>query len=624
MILYIERIMEWGSTKKDLVVLTVSALALIAVLLFPQTASAAVWIPLVICGIPILLEAVVGLVSRFDIKADVLVAMALIASVYIGEYFAAGEVAFIMALGSFLEKTTSHQAQAGIEKLARLSPQIARVIRSDGEEQVLPVEQVRLGDRIRTLPGEAIPADGIILSGQSSINQAILTGESMPVDKTVGDTVFSGTINQFGIFEMEATRVGKDSAIQRLIRLTQSVDSRSAKIVRIADKIATWVVLAALASAVIAWLATGEVVRSVTVLVVFCPCALVLATPTAIMAALGAAAKRGVLIRQGDALEKMAQTAQIFFDKTGTLTQGRPCVTAIQSCSDVYSADELYGFTAAAEQYSEHPLGKAVVLSYFEKFNAALKPAENFRLLPGRGVSARVESKEITVGNDKLFSEQGIEINDSVKESIAPYLENGCTIMYIAVDKTLCGYLALFDTMRPGAEEVIAQLISSGIEPVLLTGDNSPAAGAIAQRLHINTVYANCLPEEKLRIISKYQTSGQRVCMIGDGINDAPALKKAHVGIALGKIGSDIAADAADIVLVNDTIACLPYLFGLSNTMMRTIKWNIAFSMGLNFLAIFLAIGGFLNPVFGALVHNAGSVLVIVNSAALFKWKGRP
>lgn len=622
MLSYIEHCLEWGGTKKDIIVLTVSALALIAVLFFPQAAGA-VWIPIVLCGIPIFLEAALGLASRFDIKADVLVAMALIASLYIGEYFAAGEVAFIMELGALLEELTVQRARAGIEKLARLSPQSARILLPDGAEKIVPVEQVQVGDRLRALPGEAVPVDGIILAGHSSINQAILTGESMPMDKSPGDEVFSGTINQFGIFEMEAVRVGKDSSIQRMIRLVESADSGSAKIVKLADRWATWIVLAALVSAFFAWLGTGDLVRGVTVLVVFCPCALVLATPTAIMAALGAAAKRGFLIRRGDALERLAATTRAVFDKTGTITLGCPRVAAIESCSDEYSSDELYALTAAAEQYSEHPLGKAIVLSFTEKYSAAVKPVQNFRLIPGRGVQGCVENKEITVGNDKLFSECGIEIHKSAREQIAPYLTNGATVMNIAVNNQYCGFLALSDTIRPGAAEVIGELISRKIQPILLTGDNSQSANAIAQKLRIETVRANCLPEDKLNIITQYQNSGQPVCMTGDGINDAPALKKAHVGIAMGGIGSDIAADAADIVLVNDSLSNLPYLFSLSKRMMAVIKWNIVFSMGLNFLAIFLAIGGFLNPVSGALVHNAGSIVVIINSALLLKWNGK-
>ena len=311
---------------------------------------------ILLCGLPIVLEAIIGLVTAFDIKADVLVSLALIASVCIGEDFAAGEVAFIMQLGGLLEELTVAKARAGIEKLVHLTPQTARVLK-DGAERVIPAEQVQVGDVIRVLPGEGVPVDGVILSGQTSINQAVMTGESLPVDKTVGDEVSSGTVNQFGAFEMRATKVGEDSSIQRMIRLVQSADAGKAKIVGIADRWATWIVVIALSAAAVTWFVTGEIIRAVTILVVFCPCALVLATPTAIMAAIGNATKHGFLVREGDALERLARVKVIAFDKTGTLTYGTPEVVAVKSGSDAYSESELYRLAAAAERLSEHPLG---------------------------------------------------------------------------------------------------------------------------------------------------------------------------------------------------------------------------------------------------------------------------
>lgn len=485
----LENMLEWGGTKKEIAFLVISGLALVANLLHVTFFGFnPVWIAIILCGVPIILEAIIGLVTAFDIKADVLVSIALIASICIGEYFAAGEVAFIMQLGALLEDLTVAKARAGIEKLVHLTPQTARVLR-DEKELIIPAEKVQVGDILRVLPGESIPVDGMILSGQTSVNQAVMTGESMPVDKTVGDEVSSGTVNQFGTFEMKATKVGEDSSIQRMIRLVQSADAGKAKIVGIADKWATWIVVIALAAAALAWLVTEEIIRSVTVLVVFCPCALVLATPTAIMAAIGNATKHGFLVREGDALERLATVKKIAFDKTGTLTYGAPKVV--------------------------------------------------------------------------------------------------------------------------------------GVQPVLLTGDNENAAEFIAKQLQIKEIRANCMPEDKLNYIEHAQTNDTPICMIGDGVNDAPALKKAFVGIAMGGVGSDIAVDAADIALVNDEVKELPHLIALSKRMMKTIKINLSFSMGLNFLAIILALEGVLNPVVGALVHNAGSVLVIINSALLLKWRKR-
>ena len=576
------------------------------------------WVAIVLCGVPIILEAVIGLVTAFDIKADVLVSLALIASVAIGEDFAAGEVAFIMQLGGLLEELTVAKARAGIEKLVHLTPQTARVLR-DGRENILPAQQVRVGDLLRVLPGESVPVDGVIVSGQTSINQAVMTGESLPVDKTVGDEVSSGTVNQFGAFEMRADKVGEDSSIQRMIRLVQSADAGKAKIVGLADRWATWIVVIALSAAALTWLVTGQIIRAVTILVVFCPCALVLATPTAIMAAIGNATKHGFLVREGDALERLAGVKVIAFDKTGTLTYGTPEVVDVASVTDTYSKEQIYRLAASAEQLSEHPLGKAIVRCCKKELGGELAPASDFQMIPGRGVSARVEGKTVLAGNPELLHEHGVSMTPPFPAEEA--VQNGCTVIYLAVDGVFAGYHRPLRHPAggerghdPGAERI-------GVQPVLLTGDHENAARAIAGRLSIASVQANCLPEDKLKAIDQYQAAGQPVCMIGDGINDAPALKRAQVGIAMGGVGSDIAVDAADIALVDDEVKELPHLIALSRRMMRTIQVNMTFSMALNFAAIVLAISGTLNPVVGALVHNAGSVLVITCSAFLLKWK---
>ena len=609
-----EAFLELGGMKKEVLFLALGGLSLIISLfdLIPLPFDAA-WIAIILCGVPIIMEAVIGLVTAFDIKADVLVSMALIASVCIGEDFAAGEVAFIMQLGALLEDLTVAKARAGIEKLVRLTPQTARVI-ADGTEKILPAGQIRVGDVIRVLPGETVAVDGVILSGQTSVNQSVMTGESLPVDKTAGDEVFSGTVNQFGAFEMRAEKVGEDSSIQRMIRLVQSADAGKAKIVGLADRWATWIVVIALTAAGLTWGFTGEIIRAVTILVVFCPCALVLATPTAIMAAIGNATKHGFLVREGDALERLSAVTKITFDKTGTLTCGTPVVTSVKSVSD-YTEEEVYAYAAAAEQLSEHPLGRAVVRCYGRK----PVQSEGFRMSLGEGVTAVVGGKTVRAGNRKLIRD--VPVSEETEARAGAYLEEGCAVIYIAVEDILAGYLVLSDTVREESRDMIAALGRIGVQPVLLTGDSRNAAGAIAGRLGIREVYASCLPEEKLNYIGSCQEKGDSVCMIGDGINDAPALKKADVGIAMGGVGSDIAVDAADIALVDDEIRELPHLLSLSRRMMTTIKVNLTFSMGLNFLAITLAITGVLGPVIGALVHNAGSVLVIINSALLLNWK---
>ena len=619
----LEGLLEIGGTKKDVTFLVISGIALLCSIfkILPLPFDAA-WIVIILCGIPIILEAIIGLVTEFDIKADVLVSLALIASVCIGEDFAAGEVAFIMQIGGLLEELTVAKARAGIEKLVHLTPQTARILK-DGKETVIPAEQVTIGSRIRVLPGETVPVDGVIVSGQTSINQAVMTGESLPVDKTVGDEVSSGTVNQFGAFEMEATKVGEDSSIQRMIRLVQSADAGKAKIVGMADRWATWIVVIALTAAAITWLVSGQIIRAVTILVVFCPCALVLATPTAIMAAIGNATKHGFLVREGDALERLASVKKVAFDKTGTLTFGTPEVVAVCPAAQSVTERELYFYTAAAEKMSEHPLGKAVVSCFTKTYEESVTPAEQFSMIPGRGILAVVNGREVLAGNRQLLEEHGVAVSDVELEHADAYLKKGSTIIYVALDGVTAGFLALADTLRPESTAMIAELTKTGVQPVLLTGDNENAAKAIAGKLGIHEVKANCLPEDKLNAIDAYQNEKEPVCMIGDGINDAPALKKATVGIALGGVGSDIAVDAADIALVDDKVEELPHLMALSKRMMITIKLNLTFSMTLNFVAIILAIIGTLNPVVGALVHNAGSVLVIINSALLLKWRKR-
>ncbi len=619
---YLEAFLEWGGIKRDVVCLVLGGLALLgSILQVPGLPFDPAWVAIILCGIPIILEAVIGLVTAFDIKADVLVSMALVASVVIGEDFAAGEVAFIMQLGALLEDLTVARARAGIERLVRLTPRTARRLTDRGEETI-PADQVQVGDRLRVLPGETVPVDGVITAGETSINQAVMTGESLPVDKGPGDEVSSGTVNQFGSFDMEALRVGEDSSIQRMIRLVQSADAGKAKIVGLADRWATWVVVVALAAAAITWLVTGEVIRAVTILVVFCPCALVLATPTAIMAAIGNATRHGFLVREGDALERLASVEYVTFDKTGTLTYGTPRVAAVESVEPNLSWENLYALAAGAEDRSEHPLGKAIVQGYREETAGAAPQAASFSMLPGRGVEAAVDGRQVLAGNPELLAEHGIS-GETLRTAAQPWLDRGCTLTYVAVDGVPAGFLALSDTVRPDAAQTIRQVREVGVTPVLLTGDHANAARSIAAQLGIREVQAGCLPEDKLEWIGRSQREGHMVCMVGDGINDAPALKKAHVGIAMGGIGSDIAVDAADIALVNDEIRELPHLLRLSRRMMVTIKCNLTFSMSLNFLAIALAITGILNPVVGALVHNAGSVLVILNSALLLTWKKR-
>ena len=526
----LEHLLEIGGIKKDILLLIISIIAVVCSLLKIQPFSFDLaWVAIILCGVPIIMEAIIGLVTAFDIKADVLVSLALIASVCTGENFAAGEVAVIMQLGSLLEELTVARARAGIEKLVHLTPQTARIVTGE-KEKIISSERVEIGDIIRVLPGETVPVDGIIIEGETSVNQAVMTGESLPVDKKAGDEVSSGTVNQFGRFEMRATKVGEDSSIQRMIRLVQSADAGKAKIVGLADRWATWIVVIALTAAVLTWIVTGQIIRAVTILVVFCPCALVLATPTAIMAAIGNATKHGFLIREGDALERLSKVSKITFDKTGTLTYGKPEVIKIQNTSGI-SETELYAFCAAAEKSSEHPLGKAIVYCYGQEYSSEIWKSSEFKMIPGRGVQAVVNKRQVLAGNIEMIEENGILVAEDYIEQADGYINKGCTIIYVAIDHVFAGYIVLSDTIRSESKDMLKALTELKVQPVLLTGDNRNAAKTIAEQISISEVHANCLPEDKMNFIKEYQAQKEAVCMIGDGINDAPALKAADVGL---------------------------------------------------------------------------------------------
>lgn len=614
--------MTWlkDEEKRTVAAMVISALALgIHFVAGDRLAFDLSWIAVVLCGLPIIIGAVAAVIKEFDIRADVLVSIAIIASVAIGEVFAAGEIAVIMTLGGYLEERTVNKARKGIERLVDLTPEKARVMR-DGVEVVIDVEDVAVGEAVRVLPGEKIPVDGIVLCGDTAVDQSLMTGESLPVDKEKGDEVFCGTMNQFGTVDIRVTRAAEDSSLKRMIRLVESADAGRAPISHLADRLATVIVVLALAAAVVTGLVTGELTRAVTILVVFCPCALVLATPTAIMAGIGNAAKNGILIRSGDVLERLASVGRIAFDKTGTITYGKPCVRAFE-CEEAWEKDALLKWTAAAEARSEHPLGKAVSEHYAEGHPEPLPEPSEFAMLPGKGVCAVVEGHEIAAGNRKLLDAMGVSMTESLEKSAEKYLSEGGTIIYIAVDGKAAGYAVLADTLRNNAPNMVEKLRAQGLKTALITGDHRAAALYMAERAGIDTVEADCLPEDKIDVIKRLQGKGQeKVCMIGDGINDAPALKTADVGLAMGDIGSDIAMDAADAVFVGDDVMKVPYLMTLSQKTMRTIRVNIFLSQALNAVAVVLAMTGIMGPVAGALVHNVGSVAVIISSAMLLNF----
>lgn len=573
------------------------------------------WVAIVLCGAPILWDAATGLVLRHDIKADVLVAIAIIASLALGEWFAAGEVALIMEIGGFLEDFSSGRARRGIEALSDMSPRTGRVVDHDGVSEV-PVEEIGIGQTVRVLPGEAVPVDGRVVSGETSIDQSVITGESMPVDKAPGDEVFSGTVNQMGAFDMLVEKTSGESSFQRLVGMVESVDADKTRMVRIADRWATRLVALVLALALATYIATGDVYRAVTVMIVFCPCAFILATPTAVVAAIGNLAKRGVLVRDGDALERMSQVDTVAFDKTGTVTEGRPKVVWSDGSDRVLSA------AASAESMSEHPFAKALV-AYARSKDVEVSAPGSFRMTVGRGVEASVDGESVSIGSLRMMEEAGIAIPEDVLLRSQGIHDEGGTVVFVSIDGGYAGCFAFSDTIRGTSEETVSELRSMGVGSILLTGDNSRAASRIAAEAGIGDVKAECRPEDKMAEIDLLQSEGRRVCMVGDGVNDAPALKKAWVGIAMGATGSDMAAEASDIVLVKDGLDAIPHLAGISCRMMAKVRLNIGFSLCWNALAVAMSMAALLTPVTGALVHNIGSVFVVVNSALLLFYGGR-
>ena len=575
------------------------------------------WVAIILCGLPIIKEAATCLYEEFDIKADVLVSLALIASVIIGEIFAAGEISVIMTIGALLEDLTVQKAQSGIENLVKLTPKQARII-IDNKEIMINADDIEIGDIVRVIAGETIPVDGVIIKGQGSIDESIMNGESLPVDKYVGDDVLSGTINQYSTFDIKATKTSQDSSLKRMIKLVKEADSKKAPIVSLTDRWATWIVVIALVSSIGTYLVTHQILRSVTILVVFCPCALVLATPTAIMAGIGNASKYGILIKGGDVVERLSKIKNIAFDKTGTLTYGKLSVVEYKSFCPEYDDETFLKILASVEAYSEHPLGKAIT-SYYKENNEELLDIQNFTVNPGKGITANLGEKSILVGNLKLIKDVDINLNKDIINISEEFTKKGCTVIYLSIDNKLIGYVALSDILREEAKEVISYIKSQKINPVMLTGDNKNSAQNIASIVGIDDIHPSLLPEDKMNIIKNLEDSKSPTCMIGDGVNDALALKYSSVGISMGAIGSDIAIEASDIALASDDIKNIPYLLYLSKKTMKTIKLNVTFSLALNFLAIILAMTGILNPVVGALVHNLGSVFVILNSAKLLK-----
>jgi Cu+-exporting ATPase len=554
----------------------------------------------------------------------------------------------LVLLGRFLEARARGQTSEALKKLIGMQPKTALVLR-EGEQRQVPVEHVRVGDLILLRPGERIPVDGVVRQGYSSVDESMITGESIPVEKQVGDAVIGATINKTGSFQFEATKVGKDTTLARIVRMVEEAQGSKAPIQRLADVIASYFVPAVIGIAVVTfviWYLVGPapaltfaLLNFVAVLVIACPCALGLATPTAIIVGTGKGAEHGVLIKNGEALERAHQISTVLLDKTGTLTRGEPVVTDVVA-APFSSPDEILRLAASAEHSSEHPLGEAVVNAALDK-KLELSPSSDFNAIPGHGVEASVEGKKLLLGNLKLMEERGFSLN-GLGQKTADLLEQGKTVMFLGWDSQVAGIIALADTLKPGAREAVQALRRMGIQTAMLTGDNRRTAEAIAREAGIDRVLAEVLPEHKAGEVRKLQGEGKVVAMVGDGINDAPALAQADIGIAIGT-GTDVAMETGDITLISGDLMGVVTAISLSKRTMRTIKQNLFWAFAYNTALIPVAAGvlylvfgktgvpsglhfilgehGFLNPMLAAAAMAASSITVVSNSLRLRRFK---
>jgi len=566
---------------------------------------------LLLSGLPILLGAIRGLLAR-RVNVDELVSLAIIACLLEGEYLTAAVVSFVMVLGAMLEEATSNSARKAVESLMHISPDTASVI-VDGKAVTVGVGEVRIGDRLLLKPGERIPVDGIVDKGVTSVDESSMTGEPIPREKSAGDVIYAGTLNLNGVIEIEATKVGEDTTLGRVIKLVSEAEAHKPQAVKLIDRYAQWFTPTILAAAGLTWWITGEVSRAITVLIVGCPCALILAAPTAIVASIGRAAKSGILIKGGVFLEETGRARTVLFDKTGTLTEGKPRVDEVFAVNGV-EPNEVLARAACVEQNSTHPLASAVLrAAHYAKIN--LCPVEEMVTEIGRGVKAIVEGRLVEVGSSCYV--EG-DLPKELCSSLEKIKDKGTTPLLVYEDGRPLGIISVADHIRAAARQMVQDLRNLGVNRIgLLSGDHNKAALPVAESVGLTDAWAELQPEDKLRMIEHFQASGEVVVYVGDGINDAPALARADAGIAMGTAGTDVALETADIVLMNDDISKLPFLIQLSRRTLKTIKWNIFFGMVFNAVAVLASGGGLLSPIMGALVHNIGSVLVVLSSASI-------
>ena len=576
-------------------------------------------------GFPIYFQAITGLFT-LNISADLAVGLAAMAALFIGQYAVAAEVILIMLIGEAVENFAVGRTRSGIAALLALRPEEARVRRGD-EELAVPIEETRPDDVVLVRPGDRIPIDGQVLAGSSSVDQSPITGESLPVDKLAGDDVYAGTINMNGALELSLTKLGESTTLERIIQLVEEAEEAKAPTEGLADKYAKFFVPIVIFAALVTYLISRDLIRSVAVLVVACPCALVLATPTAIAAGIGSLVRKGVLVKGGAALEHLGRLRTVLFDKTGTLTCAKlriSQVVAARGCTK----QQVLQLAASAERYSEHPIGQLIVAEA-QKEGVEIPDSTDFVAHPGRGALATVDGAAVRVGNQRFLEEAEAEPTAKIRAAMEELSQKGCTVVLVARDSKAIGAIAVEDTIRPEAAPTVASLAALGIGRVaILTGDNEAAASAVAEAVSIEDVRSRLLPDDKVAVVREAQGEAAPVAMVGDGINDAPSLVAADVGVAMADIGTDVAIGSADVVLVGDDLSKLVDAVACGRRVLRTIWQNIlGFALGFNALAVLVASLGWISPVVAAVLHQVSSLIVVLNSLRLLadirKWRDR-
>ncbi|KAB3531766.1 cation-translocating P-type ATPase [Alkaliphilus pronyensis] len=581
-----------------------------------------VLIAAIIGGYPIYLGAISALIFQRKTKIGLLVSIAMVAAIAIGEYLAAAEVALIMIIGELLETYSVRKSAKALENLLHIVPTEARKVASiqDSAETIIPSKEIKVNDLLLVKPGERIPADGKVIAGTTYVDESPLTGESKSIEKYLGESVYGGSLNQSQAIYVQVDKVGDDSLIGRVLQLVKKAQEEKAPIQRLIDRVAGWFVPMSIMIAGLVFLFTQDVVRAVTVLIVFCPCGMLLSTPTAVMTGVGRGAQLGVLIKGAPALEAISKINTIIFDKTGTLTNGKPEVVDISLIDLDWDRPRLLQLAASLEGLSEHHIAKAITRAAKNE-GISWQLASEWKSIVGIGIEGTVNGKKAYIGNKSVLKYLNMDLHKVITDKQKHCNDQGHTTIFIVYNQKLIGMVAIDDPIREKAIATIRNLKSKYIKDIrIATGDNEYVAKRIANELEIDQVYASLLPDEKLEIVKQLQTNGKRVLMIGDGINDAPALMQADVGVAMGKTGTDVAIEAADIALLSDAIEKIPLALQLSKRTVSTIKINLWLANGINVFALIAAAYGWIGPVMAAIIHNFGAIIVVLNSLGLYRF----